>query len=153
MRQPGVSGAATAPGSLRPSYQEMLRTVGAILDEAGSNLALIHVSPRHVRVLAVGPYGEHVLSIRYLAHCIDVQRQLRGQLPPRDPVDLTRLAPVLRAVGAELDRQQQPRYDLAVTQGAVIIEGSRGYRRTLAFDVLAELLEAAIRSRGPSSVD
>jgi hypothetical protein len=153
MRQPRASGANAAPGSQHPSYQEMLRAVGAILDEAGSNLALIHVSPARVRVLAVGPYGEHVLSIRYLAHCIDVQRQLRGQLPPRDPVDLTRLSPVLRAVGAELDRQQQPRYDLAVTQGAVIIEGSRGYRRTLAFDVLAELLEGAIRSRGPSSVD
>ncbi len=136
---------AAAPS--RPSYQEMLRTVGALLDQAGSNLALVDIHPARVRVLATGPFGEQVLSIRYLSDCIAVQRELRGRTPPRDPTDLNRLSPVLRAVGAELDWQAQPRYRLAVTQGAVVIEGSRGYRRTLALDVLSALLEAAIGRR------
>jgi hypothetical protein len=136
----------------RPTYQEMLRTVGSLLDQAGSSLALIDIYPSRVRVMATGPFGEQVLSIRYLSDCIAVQRELRGRTPSRDPTDLTRLSPVLRAVGAELDRQAQPRYRLAVTQGAVIIEGSRGYRRTLALDVLSALLEAAMGSRNLSLV-
>jgi hypothetical protein len=92
----------------RPTYQEMLRTVGSLLDQAGSNLALLDVSPSRVRVMATGPFGEQVLSIRYLSDCISVQRELRGRTPPRDPTDLNRLSPVLRAVGAELDRQANP---------------------------------------------
>ncbi|HLH23172.1 MAG TPA: hypothetical protein VK066_11655 [Chloroflexota bacterium] len=136
----------------RPSYQEMLRTVGALLDQAGSNLALVDIYPARVRVMATGPFGEQVLSIRYLSDCIAVQRELRGRTPARDPADLNRLSPVLRAVGAELDRQAQPSYRLAVTKGAVVIQGSRGYRRTLALDVLASLLQGAIGSRNLSLV-
>ena len=94
--------------------------------------------------MATGPFGEQVLSIRYLADCIAVQRELRGRTPPRDPTDLSRLSPVLRAVGAELDRQAQPRYRSAVTKGAVVIEGSKGYRRTLSLDVLSALLDGAL---------
>jgi hypothetical protein len=131
----------------------VLRTVGALLDQAGSDLALVDVSRARVRVLAVGPFGEQEFSMRYLQRYIAVQRQLRGRVPPRDPTDIHRLSPVLRAVGAELDRQQQPRYRLAVTRGAVVIEGSRGYRRTLALDTLAELLHAALRRREPTSPD
>jgi hypothetical protein len=142
----------SAPLQDRPTYQEMLRTVGALLDQAGSNLALVDVYPSRVRVLATGPFGEQVLSIRYLSDCIAVQRELRGRTPPRDPTDLNRLSPVLRAVGAELDRQAQPRYRLAVTKGAVVIEGSRNYRRTLSLDVLSALLEAAMGSRNVSLV-
>jgi hypothetical protein len=137
----------STPSQDRPTYQEMLRTVGSLLDQAGSNLALVDIYTARVRVMATGPFGEQVLSIRYLSDCIAVQRELRGRTPPRDPTDLTRLSPVLRAVGAELDRQGQPRYRLAVTKGAVIIEGSRGYRRTLALDVLSALLEAAMGGR------
>jgi hypothetical protein len=135
------------PSQDRPTYQEMLRTVGSLLDQAGSNLALVDIYPARVRVMATGPFGEQVLSIRYLSDCIAVQRELRGRTPPRDPTDLNRLSPVLRAVGAELDRQGQPRYRLAVTKGAVVIEGSRGYRRTLALDVLTALLEGAMGGR------
>ncbi len=137
----------------RPTYQEMLRTVGTLLDQAGSNLALIEIHPSRVRVMATGPFGEQVLSIRYLSGCISVQRELRGRTSSRDPADLTRLSPALRAVGAELDRQQQPRYRLAVTKGAVIIEGSHGYRRTLALDVLTALLEGALGRRNLPLVD
>jgi hypothetical protein len=136
----------------RPTYQEMLRTVGSLLDQAGSQLALVDIYPSRVRVMATGPFGEQVLSIRYLADCIAVQRELRGRTSPRDPTDLSRLSPVLRAVGAELDRQAQPRYRLAVTKGAVVIEGSRGYRRTLALDVLIALLESAMGARNLSLV-
>lgn len=132
----------------RPTYQEMLRTVGALLDQAGSQLALLDIRPSRVHVVATGPFGEQVLSIRYLSDCIAVQRELRGRVPPRDPTDLNRLSAVLRAVGAELDRQQQPRYRLAATKGAVIIEGTKGYRRTLALDVLTDLLRAALGRRG-----
>jgi len=82
-----------------------------------------------------------------------VQRELRGRVPPRDPTDLNRLSAVLRAVGAELDRQQQPRYRLAATKGAVIIEGTKGYRRTLALDVLTDLLRAALGRRGLALVE
>jgi hypothetical protein len=142
----------STPSQDRPTYQEMLRTVGSLLDQAGSNLALVDIYTARVRVMATGPFGEQVLSIRYLSDCIAVQRELRGRTPPRDPTDLTRLSPVLRAVGAELDRQGQPRYRLAVTKGAVIIEGSRGYRRTLALDVLSALLEAAMGGRTLSLV-
>ncbi len=147
---------AAGPGrsaSLRPTYEEMLRTVGALLDQAGSRLALVDIHPSRVRVMATGPFGEQVLSIRYLSDCIAVQRELRGRTPDRDPADLNRLSPVLRAVGAELDRQQQPRYRLAVTQGAVVIEGSKGYRRTLALDVLTELLHGALGRRTFGFVD
>jgi hypothetical protein len=141
---------AKAPQAMlrdRPTFEEMLRTVGALLDQAGSSLALVDIHPTRVRVLATGPFGEQVLSIRYLADCIAVQRELRGRTPPRDPTDLSRLSPVLRAVGAELDRQAQPRYRLAVTKGAVVIEGSKGYRRTLSLDVLTALLEGALGRR------
>ena len=136
----------------RLTYQEMLRAVGSLLDQAGSTLALVDVYPSRVRVMATGPFGEQVLSSRYLSDCVAVQRALRGGMPPRDPTDLTRLSPVLRAVGAELDRQAQPRYRLAVTKGAVLIQGSRGYRRTLTLDVLAALLAAAIGHRNLSLV-
>jgi hypothetical protein len=141
------------PSHDRPTYQEMLRTVGSLLDQAGSSLALVDIYPSRVRVLATGPFGEQVLSIRYLSDCIAVQRELRGRTPPRDPTDLTRLSPVLRAVGAELDRQGQPRYRLAVTKGAVVIEGSKGYRRTLALDVLTALLQGAMGHRTLAAVE
>jgi hypothetical protein len=153
LRRPAASQPPQPFGRERPTYQEMLRTVGSILDEAGSNLALVDIYPSRVRVLATGPFGEQVLSIRYLADCIAVQRELRGRTPPRDPTDLTRLSPVLRAVGAELDRQGQPRYRLAVTKGAVVIEGSKGYRRTLALDVLTALLQGAMGHRTLAAVE
>jgi hypothetical protein len=153
LRRPEAPPPPRPLGAERPTYEEMLRTVGSLLDQAGSNLALVDIYPSRVRVMATGPFGEQVLSIRYLADCIAVQRELRGRTPPRDPKDVSRLSPVLRAVGAELDRQQQPRYRLAVTQGAVVIEGSKGYRRTLALDVLADLLDAALGRRGFRAVE
>ncbi len=143
-------GRATRSHSRRtgaPSYSELLRTVGALLDTAGSQLALIELTRRRVRVLAVGAFGEQELSLRYLRHCIAAQRRLRGRLPPRDPTDLSRLSPVLRAVGGELDRQERRAYRVAVAPGAVIITGSQGYRRTLALDALAALLRAALALR------
>jgi hypothetical protein len=39
-----------------------------------------------------------------------------------------------------------------VTKGAVVIEGSKGYRRTLALDVLSVLLESAMGDRNLSLV-
>jgi hypothetical protein len=140
-----LSGAADlASGS---SYAARLRVVGALLDRSGTDLALIHVSTRRVRVLAVGPFGQQVLSLRYLDRCIAAQRQLRGHLPPRDPGDATALSSVLRAVGAELDRQRRAWYRLALTRGAVVIEGAHGYRRTLALEHLTALLQQALERR------
>jgi hypothetical protein len=84
---------------------------------------------------------------------VAVQRRMRGRLPPRDPTDPSRLAPVLRAVGAELDRQPEQRFRLAVTQGAVVVQGTRGYQRTLALDALEWLLRAALDRRTPDLYD
>lgn len=148
----GATASAPPPSRARgaerwPSYAEVLRTVGALLDSAGSQLAVIELTRRRVRVIAVGAFGEQELTLRYLRHCIAAQRHLRGRLPPRDPLDLARLSPTLRAVGGELDRQQRRAYRVVVTPGAVIITGSGGYRRTLAVDALAALLRAALALR------
>ena len=144
--EPRTAKPPTSAGA-RPPYAEMLRAVGAVLDQIGSQLAMVEVAPGGVRILAVGDCGEQRLSIRYLAECIEVQRQMRGHLPARDPLDLSRLSPVLRAVGMELDRQPPQRFRLAVTYGAVVVEGSRGYQRTLALDALTRLLAVALDRR------
>ena len=87
-------------------YQEMLRTLGTLLDELNIAEATIEVSPGQVRVLqASEPWLSQLDSDRLQQESV-AQRGWRGQGPHASHA--WRLGPGLREVGAALDRRHSP---------------------------------------------
>ncbi|MBX5490465.1 MAG: hypothetical protein IRZ14_04855 [Chloroflexi bacterium] len=135
-------------------YEEMLRTVGAVLDQTGDDLAVLDVWPHGVMFQSVGRSGRHEMALPEIQRVSQERQALRGTGTSSTPEGLPRFEWVLRVVGAELDRVQQSRFGLTVSRSRVIVEGAEGYQRTFEADELTVLMrEAVARRRAQTSVE
>ena len=134
--------------SLGHSYEEQLRTVGAVLDDISHDLAMLDVTPQAVVIQTVGRQGHQQLDSAEIAERSRERARLRGRGPQPRPTDTApRLEWVLRVVGAELDRAGQSRYGITVSRARVTVEGAEGYHREFDAATLAELLQEAVKRR------
>ena len=128
-------------------YEEMLRTVGAVLDQTGDDLAVLDVWPHGVMFQSVGRSGRHEMALDEIQEVSRQRASLRGTGKPGLPEGPPRFEWVLRVVGAELDQLDQSRFGLTVSRSRVIVEGAEGYERTFEADELARLMREAIQKR------
>ncbi|HEY7064973.1 MAG TPA: bifunctional hydroxymethylpyrimidine kinase/phosphomethylpyrimidine kinase [Chloroflexota bacterium] len=152
---PTPSAAATEPRPPAPlGYEELLRTVGQMLDDSGDDLAMLDLWSHGVAIQSVGRSGAHEVQLSEIE--IESRRRAarRGQGTPHDPhAGPPRFEWVLRVVGAQLDEATpQSRYGLTVSRESVNVEGAEGYHREFDAATLARLLREAVqRRRGPQS--
>jgi hypothetical protein len=130
------------------TYEEMLRTVGAVLDGTDHDLAVLDVSPHAVVIQTVGRSGRLEFGFGEIEERSRERSRLRGQGPAPQPAGAPpRFEWVLRVVGAELDRAGDSRYGLTVSRQSVSVEGAEGYQRVFDAETLAALLHEALRRR------
>ena len=94
------------------SYQEALRSLGALLDDAGVGRANVTVDDAGIRVEAPGGFG--VRRFRW-DEVVAIQQEpagLRGKIPPSDRPALTRWEMLLRLGGGALDGTPLRRFAL-----------------------------------------
>jgi hydroxymethylpyrimidine/phosphomethylpyrimidine kinase len=149
---PAPAAAPSEPTVAAPPlrYEEMLRTVGQMLDETGDDLAVLDVWPHGVVIQGVGRRGYHEIQLNEIQLLSRQRAQQRGTGPARDPLTAPpRFEWVLRVVGAELDKAGESRYGVTVSRESVTVAGAEGYNRTFDSEMLAQLLRAAIQRRRP----
>jgi hypothetical protein len=125
----------------------MLRTVGAVLDQTGDDLAVLDVWPHGVMFQSVGRSGRHEMALDEIQQVSRERQALRGTGGPTGLEGPPRFEWVLRVVGGQLDAQSQTRFGLTVSRSRVIVEGAEGYERTFEADELADLMREAIQRR------
>ena len=131
------------------SYEEMLRTVGGVLDETHCDRAALEITRQAIVVQTMGRAERQELpEIEQQSH-ERAQRRGRGT-EPSVAAALARFEWVLRVVGTELDREGHPRYSLTVDREHVTVEAAEGSRRVFDRDALAELVRQAIQRRRPA---
>jgi hypothetical protein len=130
------------------TYQEMLRTLGALLDQTGSQTATLGVSPAGARVSAPGwPWPQHWEAEALRAQAA-WQRSLRLHARTRKAARAGRLSQRLRVVGAALDIDAAGPYLVTVEADHVQVEGRDGYQRTFAARSMQRRLRLAPHLRG-----
>jgi hypothetical protein len=118
----------SAAGQL--SYQEMLRTLGGVLDTHGSAVAVIHLSPTSARVSADVAAVREEWNPEALAAESERQRRLRVGSDPAGTVPWARrLGWQLRLVGAALDIVGPGPYTVMARPEEVYVFNQQGYRR------------------------
>jgi hypothetical protein len=112
------------------TYQEMLRTLGTLLDECGGPTAVIKVSRQVAEVVASGWRWDREWTMVEVTAASTEQRAWRekGSVEHRR-INTTRLRWRLRLVGAELDAAGGGPYLLTVQPDTVRVQGTKGYDR------------------------
>ena len=110
-------------------YEEMLRTVGAFLDETGGDMAVLDIWPHGVAFQILGRAGRHEMKLEEIELASRERAQLRGRGSLGANIGPPRFEWVLRVVGAELDQAGQSPYGLTVSRESVTVEGAEGYQR------------------------
>jgi hydroxymethylpyrimidine/phosphomethylpyrimidine kinase len=142
--------APSAPRAMDLKYEELLRTVGQMLDDSGDNLAVLDLWSHGVVIQSVGRRGPHEIQLSEIEVESRRRAQRRGQGTAHDPLaGPPRFEWVLRVVGAELDEAApQSRYGLTVSRDSVSVDGAEGYHREFDAATLTRLLHDAIQRRG-----
>jgi hypothetical protein len=130
------------------TYQEMLRTLGTLLDQAGIKTATIKLDREGAYVSAPGWPWPRVWDCEALDAQADAQRMWRYKARPRRVRGPGRTAKRLRVVGAALDVDNQAPYLLMLDANTVSVEGHDDYRRTFEQRPLARRLSLAEHLRG-----
>jgi hydroxymethylpyrimidine/phosphomethylpyrimidine kinase len=135
---------------LQPKYEEMLRTLGQMLDQSGDDRAVLDVWPHGVLIQGVGRSGAHEMLPSEIEMLSRRRAEMRGRGGTRDPLaGPPRMEWVLRVVGVELDRAGQSRYGLTVSRESVTVEGAEGYHQAFDAAMLARMLHEAVQRRRP----
>jgi hypothetical protein len=117
------------------TYQEILRTLGTLLDEAGCLTANLRLSLQGAEVIASGWSERRVWTARDLGDAAARQRRSRSAgsatTLPRQGWRLS-----LRALGAHLDALRGGSYVLTVQPDAVRVQGASGYDQTFPTETL-----------------
>jgi hypothetical protein len=117
------------------TYQEMLRTLGTLLDEAGCPTANLRLCPQGAEVIAAGWNECRVWTARDLRDAAARQRRRRSAGSATTfPRQGWRTS--LRALGAHLDTLRGGSYVLTVQPDAVRVQGTSGYDQTFPTVVL-----------------
>jgi hypothetical protein len=134
----------TRTGAL--TYEETLRTLGTILDSAGSDVAVIDLSAARARFQASGARVPRAWMPDALSAESERQRRERGQRAPSGP-RARRLSHELRLVGAELDRARPGRCTLTVGPDEIVGLANHGERFAYERDRLARHAERVLALR------
>ncbi|HZU07985.1 MAG TPA: hypothetical protein VFB73_18640 [Chloroflexota bacterium] len=131
------------------SYREMLRTLGGVLDAAGSALAVIHLTPRGARLYAEREGLPVRWSMAALAEAARQQCQQRATASAATAAPWARrLGWKLRLVGGMLDLDRPGACTLVVRPEEILVFNARGYRRTFAHAALERAAALAPAFRG-----
>jgi hydroxymethylpyrimidine/phosphomethylpyrimidine kinase len=137
-----------APMATPLKYEEMLRTVGQMLDQGGDDLAVLDVWSHGVVIQGVGRSGAHELQLNEIELLSRQRAEQRGRGGVHDPLaGPARFEWVLRVVGAELDEAGQSRYGVTVSRESIAVEGAEGYHRVFDAATLARMLHEAMQRR------
>jgi hypothetical protein len=162
------AGIASAAGVLQRAWQrtrttaampadlplaEVLRTLGALLDESEAHAGLLVLARDRPRLhifsesVASGDMAHRTFGLLELSLEIAARTALRGQLAPRDPTATDRFETRLRAVGVELDQEPPQSYKMLLTERTIVVEGTAGYYRVCTSEGLAPQLRTLVRQR------
>ena len=157
-RNPGAGGPRRAgPAELAPSparaptpalsYQEMLRTLGTLLDHCGSEHANIVLSPQGAEVIAATWRWQRDWTIEQIRGASTTQRGWRSRrgAPRRHPAGLRWR---LRLVGAELDLVGASSYVVSLRPDAVRVQSHDGFERRIDLASLQQRAALAPTLRG-----
>jgi hypothetical protein len=118
-----------------PPLSETLRTVGAVLDEAGAQVATIELSDHGVLLRLFKEAEERTLSPLQVHQESSARTALRGQVSADASV---RYEALLRMVGILLDREYAPAYRLFVTPQLIGVHSSTGHYAAFPRETLVE---------------
>jgi len=107
-----------------PPLPETLRTLGALLDEAGAAVATIEITDQGAHVCVFGKLDERTLSPLEVQQESSTRVALRGQVAAAAAV---RYEVLLRSVGTRLEREYAPAYRLLVTPELIGVHCSTGH--------------------------
>jgi hypothetical protein len=139
---------AAAAGSTPLNYQEILRTLGTLLEQQGTPRAVITLAPGSTEVLAPHWRAPRVWNAHDLRREMAAQRHWRGQPKASRALRAGGLAERLRAVGTALDCVLgSDLYVLTVDAHGVRVHG-RGYQHSFDEHQLARRLALASHLRG-----
>jgi hypothetical protein len=133
------------------TYQEMLRTLGTLLDQAGIKTATIQLDAEGAHVTAPDWPWPRAWDCAAIEAQAEAQRIWRFKPRPRRVRGPGRGAKRLRVVGAALDVDAQAPYLLQLDGNTVRVEGRDDYRRIFEPRPLARRLSLAEHLRGQLS--
>jgi hypothetical protein len=139
----------TTPSPL--SYQEILRTLGGVLDNVGSGVAVIHLNPTGARLTAdqatvPEDWGPEALA----AEALRQQQQRTDEGASATPW-ASRLAWQLRLVGAALDLVGEGPYTIVARPEEIFVFNARGYHRAFRNTALERRAALAPEFRGQAT--
>jgi len=145
---PATPGESDQPPAL--TCQELLRTLGTLLDECGAERAVIRLSPGSAEVISPSWRLEQRWSRDAIAAASALQQQLRAQ-PRERPLPVGGLRWSLRIVGAALDALGGGAFTITVGPDQVQIRSAAGYERTFDSRALQRRADLAPYCRGQVS--
>jgi hypothetical protein len=134
------------PGPL--TYQEMLRTLGTLLDRAGAKTATIFLSAEGAQVSAPGWPWARAWDLEALQAQTAAQRGRRLNRRARRIPRSGRTSKRLRVVGAALDLENRGPYTVTLAPDVIQVESRGGPKRTFESRPLARRLRLAPHLRG-----
>ena len=132
----------------RLTYQEILRTLGTLLDPSGSATASIVLSMEEAVVSAPSWTWQRNWSRDALYLESDHQRSWRFQPRPAHMAKHGRFNRILRVIGAALDAQGGGPYTIVVEEGLVRVRGLDGSERIFEEKPLERRVKLAEYLRG-----
>jgi hypothetical protein len=138
-----LRGRAASTTEPMPPLAEVLRTVGALLDEGSTRAAYIVTAPDCVQVQTFGDLSQLRLGPREFQQEIAARAALRGQADTGQAEPIERYEARLRAVGSVLDEQPPQSFAVVTTRRSAVVEGTEGYYRIFTNDDIATLLAAS----------
>jgi hypothetical protein len=135
------------PASL--SNQEILRTLGTLLDDGGCTVAVIHLAPSGARISAdQSTIAEDWSLDEVAAETCRQQQQRTDTGQPSTRPWASRLGWQLRLVGAALDLAGPGRYTIIARPEEIFVFDPAGYQRTFRNSALERLAALAPEFRG-----
>ena len=135
-----------------PPLREVLRTLGALLDQAQARGAYITVDDHRAQL---HPFGGAPITLgpREVQQEIAARVALRDQVAPTESIAPERFEVILRAVGHALDEMPAQAFELVATRRSVVIDGSAGVHQTYTLAQLDSLIAAALPAKSEPSPD
>ncbi len=138
--------ALAAPQSPALPLSEVLRTLGALVDQEQAEMATLEVRPGEVTVRVLGRAGERRLRTQELQQESAARQALRGQVPV-GPRAAPCFEPLLRILGRDLEREAAQDYTIVVTPDIIGVEGSAGYYALFPVGALEARAHSAVNLR------
>jgi CheY-like chemotaxis protein len=139
----GYGGGAAEP----PTLQEMLRTLGGLIDESGARGAYVGATRGRAQLQVFGETWRLDLEGLELSQHVAARTVLRGQGPAADPTATDRFETRLRLIGAELDALPPQWFELVATPRLIVVEGSAGHYQECSLKEIATGLARAVHLR------